>query len=83
MLGASFTENITNKTFLTGVSDFINVIFNPDRYGEASIQRFLSSFVPTASYYVRKADDPIMRDAQTLTDQYLNRIPGLSTEPTS
>lgn len=80
MLGASFTENITNKTFLTGVSDFINVIFNPDRYGEASIQRFLSSFVPTASYYVRKADDPIMRDAQTLTDQYLNRIPGLSTE---
>ena len=80
MLGASFTENITNKTFLTGVSDFINVIFNPDRYGEASIQRFLSSFVPTASYYVRKAEDPIMRDAQTLTDQYLNRIPGLSTE---
>ena len=80
MLGASFTENITNKTFLTGVSDFINVIFNPDRYGEASIQRFLSSFVPTASYYVRKSEDPIMRDAQTLTDQYLNRIPGLSTE---
>lgn len=80
MLGASFTENITNKTFLTGVSDFINVIFNPDRYGEASLQRFASSFVPTASYYVRKAEDPIMRDAQTLTDQYLNRIPGLSTE---
>lgn len=80
MLAGSFTENITNKTFLTGVSDFINVIFNPDRYGEASIQRFLSSFVPTASYYVRKSEDPIMRDAQTLTDQYLNRIPGLSTE---
>ena len=80
MLGASFTENITNKTFLTGVSDFINVMFNPDRYGERSIQRFMGSFVPTASYYVRKAEDPIMRDAQNLTDQYLNRIPGLSTE---
>ena len=80
MLSASFTENITNKTFLTGISDAINVMFNPDRYGEASIQRFLSSFVPTASYYVRKNDDPLIRDAQSLTDAFYNRIPGLSTE---
>ena len=80
MLSASFTENITNKTFLTGISDAINVMFNPDRYGEASIQRFLASFVPTASYYVRKNDDPLIRDAQSLTDAFYNRIPGLSTE---
>ena len=80
MLAASFSENITNKTFLTGVSDFINVMFNPDRYGEASIQRFLSSFVPTASYYVRKNDDPLIRDAQSTMDSFYNRIPGLSTE---
>ena len=80
MLAASFTENITNKTFLTGVSDFINVIFNPDRYGEASIQRFLASFVPTASYYVRKNSDPLIRDSQSVMDAFYNRIPGLSTE---
>ncbi|BAQ90363.1 hypothetical protein [uncultured Mediterranean phage uvMED] len=80
MLAASFSENITNKTFLTGVSDFINVMFNPDRYGEKSIQRFLSSFVPTASYYVRKNNDPLIRDAQSTMDAFYNRIPGLSTE---
>ena len=80
MLAASFTENITNKTFLTGVSDFINVIFNPDRYGEASLRRFLSSFVPTASYYVRKNSDPLIRDSQSVMDAFYNRIPGLSTE---
>jgi hypothetical protein len=80
MLGASFTENITNKTFLTGVSDFINVMFNPDRYGEASFRRFLSSFIPTASYYVRKNNDPLIRDAQSVMDSFYNRIPGLSEE---
>ena len=80
MLAASFTENITNKTFLTGISDFINVMFNPDRYGEASIQRFLASFVPTASYYVRKNSDPLIRDSQSVMDAFYNRIPGLSTE---
>jgi len=80
MMAASFTENITNKTFLTGISDFINVMFNPDRYGEASIQRFLASFVPTASYYVRKNNDPLIRDSQSVMDSFYNRIPGLSTE---
>jgi hypothetical protein len=80
MLAASFSENITNKTFLTGVSDFINVMFNPDRYGESALLRFLSSFVPTVSYYVRKNDDPLIRDAQSLTDAIYNRIPGMSTE---
>ena len=80
MLSASFTENITNKTFLTGISDAINVMFNPDRYGDKAIQRFLSSFVPTASYYVRKNQDPVIRDAQSIMDSFYNRIPGLSTE---
>jgi len=80
MLAASFTENITNKTFLTGISDAINVMFNPDRYGDKAIQRFLSSFIPTASYYVRKNNDPLIRDAQSVMDSFYNRIPGLSEE---
>ena len=80
MMAASFTENITNKTFLTGISDFINVMFNPDRYGEASLQRFFASFIPTASYYVRKNNDPLIRDSQSFMDAFYNRIPGLSTE---
>jgi hypothetical protein len=75
---ASFTENITNKTFLTGLSDALNVAFNPERYGEKWVQRFLSSFIPTASYYARKGDDPLIRDSQSLLDSIYNRIPGQS-----
>ena len=75
MLSASFTENITNKTFLTGLSDTIEMINDPDRYGEATIQRFVSSFVPTFSYYERKADDPVIRDVQSFSDAFANRFP--------
>tara|TARA_B100000963_G_scaffold201398_1_gene175362 strand:+ start:940 stop:4779 length:3840 start_codon:yes stop_codon:yes gene_type:complete len=75
MLAASFSENITNKTFLTGLSDTIEMINDPDRYGEATIQRFVSSFVPTFTYYERKADDPVIRDVQTFGDSFVNRFP--------
>ena len=75
MLAASFAENITNKTFLTGISDTVEMLSNPDRYGEATIRRFVSSFVPTFTYYERKADDPVIRDVQSFSDGFVNRFP--------
>jgi len=75
-ISAAFTENITNKTFLTGLSETIQMITNPDRYGEKTIQKFLGSFVPTISYYMRKKEDPVIRDAQSATDVFYNRISG-------
>lgn len=80
MVAASFSENITNKTFLTGLSDAIEMINDPDRYGEATISRFISSFVPTGIYYERKADDPIIRDARSLGDSFTNRFPEVFSE---
>ena len=80
MISASFTENITNKTFLTGLSDVIEMINDPDRYGEATVRRFLSSFVPTVLYYERKSDDPIIRDVQSYGDAFTNRFPELFSE---
>lgn len=80
MISASFSENITNKTFLTGLSDVIEMINDPDRYGEATLKRFFSSFVPTGVYYERKADDPIIRDAKTFGDNVINRFPEVFSE---
>jgi hypothetical protein len=80
MIGASFSENITNKTFLTGLSDAIEMINDPDRYGEVTIKKFLASFVPTALYYERKADDPIIRDAKSFGDSFVNRFPEVFSE---
>ena len=80
MISASFSENITNKTFLTGLSDAIEMINDPDRYGEATLKRFFSSFVPTGVYYERKADDSIIRDAKTFGDNVINRFPEVFSE---
>jgi len=78
MIMASATQNLTNKTFLSGVTEAINAISDPDRYGERWINRFSSSFIPTGIYYQRKSDDPLVRDAQNMMDSLHNRIPGLS-----
>ena len=78
MLGASISENITNKTFLTGVTDVIQSISDPDRYFGTNLQRFFASSIPTVAYYERKDQDPYLRDVRSITDAFMNRIPGQS-----
>ena len=78
MIATSVAKNLTNKTFLSGITSAINAMSDPERYGESFINRFISSFVPTISYYQRKSTDPIVRDAQSTSDFIKNRIPGLS-----
>ncbi len=80
MIVGSATQNITNKTFMTGITDAINVISDPDRYGERWINRFASTVVPTGVYYLRKGEDPLVRDAVSMADSISNRIPGKSNE---
>ena len=77
---ASVTQNLINKTFLTGIAGAVEVISDPDRYGERFLQRFFGSFIPTISFYARKSADPIIRDAKNDLDALRNRIPGLSQD---
>jgi hypothetical protein len=73
MLMGSVTNNLTNKTFLSGVSSAIQVITDPSRYGERFVQRFTGSFVPTVFAHASQYDDPILRDARSITDNFLSR----------
>jgi hypothetical protein len=75
MLMGSVTNNLTNKTFLSGVSSAIQVITDPSRYGERFVQRFTGSFVPTVFAHASQYDDPILRDARSITDNFLSRVP--------
>ena len=77
MLMGSVTNNLTNKTFLSGISSAIQVITDPSRYGERFIQRFTGSFVPTVFAHASQYDDPVLRDARNITDNFLSRIPVL------
>ncbi len=80
LLLASISENLTDKTFFAGISNVIQAISDPDRYGEAFINSLAGSFVPTISAYARKGEDPYVRDAQDIVDTIYNRIPILSED---
>jgi hypothetical protein len=77
MLFGSVANNLTNKTFLSGISSAIQVITDPSRYGERFIQRFTGSFVPTVFAHGSQFNDPALRDARNITDNFLSRLPGL------
>ncbi len=77
MLFGSVANNLTNKTFLSGISSAIQVITDPSRYGERFVQRFTGSFVPTVFAHGSQFNDPALRDARSITDNFLARLPFL------
>ena len=80
MLVASVTDNIVNKTFLTGLSDFMKILIDSERYGTNTVERFTSSFIPTVFYYQRKGEDPYLREVRNFTDAFKNRLGTTSKE---
>lgn len=69
-----------SKTYLTGLSDLVTYINDPERYGDNYIERITSAFVPAGVADIRRMVDPQMRDAQSVIDAAKNRIPTLSDE---
>lgn len=45
----SLARNVTNKTFLTGMTRIANVLSNPDRYAESYIEQTVASMLPFSS----------------------------------
>jgi hypothetical protein len=81
-IGTAFRNNISNKTFLTGMNDVINATTDPARYGELLLKRWATSLVPGGGLLggVARAVDPEIKDARKVIDWYKARIPLLSKE---
>ncbi|WP_018123370.1 hypothetical protein [Desulfovibrio oxyclinae] len=75
-------RNITSKTYLRGLTDLINALNDPERYGERFVHNFVSSWVPFSSGMTmfRNAEDPNMREVWDVVDAIKNRLPGYSEE---
>jgi hypothetical protein len=84
-IGTAFRQNITNKTFLTGMTDVINATTDPGRYGEMVVRRWLTSLVPASGALgaTAKAIDPEIKDARKVIDWYRSRLPFLSRQVTA
>ena len=74
------TENLTNKTFMRGVSTAMNAVSDPERSGQYFIESLAGTAVPTGVAQVAKAVDPTLRETQTIIEHIKSRIPGISKQ---
>lgn len=73
-------KNLEDKTFFSGISDFLNALSDPERYGEKWAGRVASGFVPFsgAARFTAQAIDPVIRDPQNVVQNVQAGLPGLS-----
>src|SRR3546814_15931010 len=81
LIVASILGNLSNKTWLSGVSDLMEALSDPERNGGTFVKRLAGSLtVPKGVSQVARWMDPTMRDAPD-TQRYLqSRLPGLPGE---
>lgn len=83
-------NNLTNKTFLQGVTDFAAMVKNPTEFAGQYLRNFAGSLVPTIVAKGAQAIDPKVRDTraestgplgllQGAKNQIESRLPGAST----
>jgi hypothetical protein len=76
----AFTQNVLDESFMRGPAELIQAIEDPGRYGQNYLKNFLSSFVPfsVGAAQIARATDPYSRQARTVADAMLAKIPGKS-----
>ena len=76
----ALTQNVLDESFMRGPAELLQAIEDPGRYGERYISNFLSSFVPfsVGMAQVARASDPYSRNARSVADAMLAKIPGFS-----
>lgn len=76
----AFAGNLTNKTYLSGLSDVFEALSDPQRYGEATVQRMAGSAIPSIVAAANRVDDPYVREVNSMLDAIRARTPGLSEQ---
>jgi hypothetical protein len=70
--------NLASKTWLSGVSDVVSALHEPDRYADNLVQRLVGSFlVPNLVAGTARTLDPTARETETMGEALSARIPGL------
>lgn len=80
-VASAITANFTQKSYLTGVENLVNILVNSDENSlDGAWRQFVGSFVPAA---VSQLNDAAFQDemveVRTVLDKIGSRIPGFST----
>ena len=76
VIGLSFSNNITNKSYVQGISDFIDLIREPTE-GVQLPRNVIGGFVPNYLNWSQNltTDEPEILEARKLMDGFLKRLP--------
>lgn len=77
-LAMAVAQNVTSKTFLRGISELIQGLDDPVRYGGRYFQNLMGTMVPTGVAQVARINDPVLREVSSVRDKIRSRIPGFS-----
>lgn len=76
---AGITNNLSNKAYLQGISQLVEVIDSDDpNKVEAFMRQRAASYIPAISGQAAREADPLTRQAWDLKEQMMLKIPGLS-----
>lgn len=81
LVAAAVANNLTSKTWLSGLSSALEAVNDSDRYMQNFISRTTGAIaVPSIVAQVARETDPFMREAREPLDRIRSRIPGLSDD---
>lgn len=75
---APIAQAVTSKVYMQSIAQFVDAIYDPNRYGEGWVEKFAASYVPAVVGAVERAVDPEIRRAHGWMDAVQGKLPGLS-----
>lgn len=77
MLSVAFANAVTNQTFLQGITNVVNAMGDPTRFGPRFVQQYAASTVPAIIGQTTQMFDPVVREVDSVLDAVKARVPGL------
>lgn len=77
MVAVAFANAITNQTFLQGITNVVNAVSDPNRYGAPFIRQLAGTVVPNVIAQPTAMADPYTREVNSVLDAIKARIPGM------
>jgi len=79
-LAISLANNFTNKTYLSGLANFFDMMHDPQRGFPVWARTLGASFVPGQAAAIKDVVDPNLRDVRSILDAARARWPGASDD---
>lgn len=80
MLANAFAQAVTNQTFLQGITNVVNAMSDPTRFGPRFFQQLAGSAVPNIIGQPTTMADPTVRQVNSALEAVMARVPGLRQE---